>query len=128
MSNALDAMTADIEEIDAIIGQFLDFARGADEQKEEHELGEVLGSSPSTTRASAKDLRFNPPPGEAVPLRAHGGAPRRGEPGGQRAALRGEPWRSSSSRETQRWQSRCATSPRHSAAGVERLQAPVHAP
>src|SRR5882762_1380968 len=41
-SHTLDAMIADIDEIDAIIGQFLDFARGTNEQKDENELGEVL--------------------------------------------------------------------------------------
>jgi two-component system, OmpR family, osmolarity sensor histidine kinase EnvZ len=40
--HALDAMTADIEEMDAIIGQFLDFARGADEKKQEHDLPDLL--------------------------------------------------------------------------------------
>src|SRR5207237_2909518 len=39
-AQALDAMIADIEEIDAIIGQFLDFARGADEQQDEHDITE----------------------------------------------------------------------------------------
>ncbi|MGQ0546448.1 MAG: ATP-binding protein [Betaproteobacteria bacterium] len=38
---AADAMIADIDEIDAVIGQFLDFARGADEQKAEHDLDAV---------------------------------------------------------------------------------------
>jgi two-component system osmolarity sensor histidine kinase EnvZ len=37
-SAAADAMIADIDEIDAVIGQFLDFARGADEQKAENDL------------------------------------------------------------------------------------------
>ena len=37
-----DAMIADIDEIDAIIGQFLDFARGADEAKARNDLNEVL--------------------------------------------------------------------------------------
>jgi len=37
-----DAMIADIDEIDAIIGQFLDFARGADEAKAPNDLNEVL--------------------------------------------------------------------------------------
>jgi len=37
------AMIADIDEIDAIIGQFLDFARGANEQKSRQDLGAVVG-------------------------------------------------------------------------------------
>jgi two-component system, OmpR family, osmolarity sensor histidine kinase EnvZ len=36
------AMVADIEEIDGIIGQFLDFARGANEEKSRHDLGALL--------------------------------------------------------------------------------------
>jgi len=38
---AREAMIADIDEIDAVIGQFLDFARGADEQKSESDLDAV---------------------------------------------------------------------------------------
>jgi two-component system osmolarity sensor histidine kinase EnvZ len=34
-------MIADIDEIDAVIGQFLDFARGSDEQKSENDLDAV---------------------------------------------------------------------------------------
>ena len=56
--HALDAMTADIEEIDAIIGQFLDFARGADEQKEEHDIGELLGELAEHYARIGKDVRF----------------------------------------------------------------------
>jgi two-component system, OmpR family, osmolarity sensor histidine kinase EnvZ len=41
-SGATEAMTADIAEMDAIIGQFLDFARGADEEKAPHDLAGVL--------------------------------------------------------------------------------------
>jgi two-component system osmolarity sensor histidine kinase EnvZ len=37
-SSASDAMIADIVEMDSIIGQFLDFARGADEAKSEGDL------------------------------------------------------------------------------------------
>jgi two-component system osmolarity sensor histidine kinase EnvZ len=36
------AMVADIEEIDAIIGQFLDFARGANEEKSRQDLGALV--------------------------------------------------------------------------------------
>jgi len=41
-SSSSGAMIADIEEIDAILGQFLDFARGTDEQKTGQDLGLVL--------------------------------------------------------------------------------------
>ena len=39
---AADAIAADVEEMDAVIGQFLDFARGEDEAKEENDLRGVL--------------------------------------------------------------------------------------
>jgi two-component system osmolarity sensor histidine kinase EnvZ len=54
----VDAMTADIEEIDAIIGQFLDFARGTDEQKEEHDLGELLAELAEHYARIGKDVRL----------------------------------------------------------------------
>jgi two-component system osmolarity sensor histidine kinase EnvZ len=41
-SGAADAMIADIDEIDAIIGQFLDFARGANEQKSRQDLAALV--------------------------------------------------------------------------------------
>jgi two-component system osmolarity sensor histidine kinase EnvZ len=56
--NLVDAMTADIEEIDAIIGQFLDFARGTDEQKEEHDLGELLAELTEHYARIGKDVRL----------------------------------------------------------------------
>jgi two-component system, OmpR family, osmolarity sensor histidine kinase EnvZ len=40
--DATDAMIADIDEIDAVIGQFLDYARGENEQKLEFDLNKVL--------------------------------------------------------------------------------------
>jgi two-component system osmolarity sensor histidine kinase EnvZ len=51
-------MIADIDEIDAIIGQFLDFARGADEQKEEHDIGELLTELTDHYARIGKDVRF----------------------------------------------------------------------
>jgi two-component system osmolarity sensor histidine kinase EnvZ len=39
---AAEAISADVEEMDAVIGQFLDFARGEDEAKHEHDLRGVL--------------------------------------------------------------------------------------
>jgi two-component system osmolarity sensor histidine kinase EnvZ len=41
-ASAADAIAADVEEMDGIIGQFLDFARGEDEAKAEHDLRGVL--------------------------------------------------------------------------------------
>ena len=42
MRGDLAAMVADIEEIDATIGQFLDFARGVNEEKARQDLGALL--------------------------------------------------------------------------------------
>ena len=58
LQHSRDAMVADIEEIDAIIGQFLDFARGADEQKQEHDLGEVLDDLAEHYARIGKDVRL----------------------------------------------------------------------
>jgi len=57
-AHATDAMIADIDEIDAIIGQFLDFARGANEEKEEHDIGEVVGELAEHYLRVGKDVRF----------------------------------------------------------------------
>jgi two-component system, OmpR family, osmolarity sensor histidine kinase EnvZ len=56
--HARDAMVADIEEIDAIIGQFLDFARGENEEKEEHDIGEVLAELAEHYARIGKDVRL----------------------------------------------------------------------
>jgi two-component system osmolarity sensor histidine kinase EnvZ len=68
MRGAVGAMIGDIEEMDAIIGQFLDFARGVSEQKSRHdlsllieELGEHyarLGKAVSVKSAGAMPLTF----------------------------------------------------------------------
>ena len=58
--HATDAMTADIEEMDAIIGQFLDFARGADEKKEDHDLCALLSELVEHYGRIGKDVRFTP--------------------------------------------------------------------
>ena len=42
MRGDLGAMVTDIEEIDAIIGQFLDFARGVNEEKARQDLGALM--------------------------------------------------------------------------------------
>ncbi|HUQ74425.1 MAG TPA: ATP-binding protein [Burkholderiales bacterium] len=59
-AQALDAMTADIEEMDAIIGQFLDFARGADEKKEAHDLDGLLAELAEHYARIGKDVRYTP--------------------------------------------------------------------
>jgi two-component system osmolarity sensor histidine kinase EnvZ len=41
-AGAADAMIADIDEMDAIIGQFLDFARGVTEEKSEQDAGALV--------------------------------------------------------------------------------------
>jgi two-component system osmolarity sensor histidine kinase EnvZ len=57
-TSATDAMISDIDEIDAIIGQFLDFARGTDEQKEEHDLAELLAELTEHYARIGKDVRL----------------------------------------------------------------------
>ena len=57
-STASNAMISDIDEIDAIIGQFLDFARGTDEQKEEHDLADVLTELTEHYARIGKEVRF----------------------------------------------------------------------
>jgi two-component system osmolarity sensor histidine kinase EnvZ len=64
----LDAVVTDIEEIDAIIGQFLDFARGVNEEKARQDLGALmdevaehytrLGKKISLKRGGALPLAF----------------------------------------------------------------------
>ena len=52
------AMVADIEEIDAIIGQFLDFARGVNEQKARQDLGALLAEVAEHYARLGKDISF----------------------------------------------------------------------
>jgi two-component system osmolarity sensor histidine kinase EnvZ len=58
--HAIEAMTSDIEEMDAIIGQFLDFARGADEKKEEHDLRSLAAELTEHYARIGKDVRLAP--------------------------------------------------------------------
>ena len=59
-SQTTDAMIADIDEIDAIIGQFLDFARGTNEQKQQNDLDVLLGELAEHYARIGKDLRLIP--------------------------------------------------------------------
>ena len=59
-SGAADAMTADIEEMDVIIGQFLDFARGADEEKAEADLDAELEDLAQHYERVGRKLHFTP--------------------------------------------------------------------
>jgi len=54
------AMSADIDEIDAVIGQFLDFARGADEQKAEHDLDALAAEVAEHYRRINRSVVFHP--------------------------------------------------------------------
>ena len=58
-ANATDAIAADVEEMDGIIGQFLDFARGEDEQKQEGELRSVLEELAEHYGRLGKKLSFD---------------------------------------------------------------------
>ena len=56
---ATDAMIADIEEMDAVIGQFLDFARGTDEAKSLQDPNEVLFELEEHYARLGKKVRFD---------------------------------------------------------------------
>jgi two-component system osmolarity sensor histidine kinase EnvZ len=58
MRQTYDAMVADIEEIDAIIGQFLDFARGTNEQKQENDLDVLLAELAEHYARIGKEVRL----------------------------------------------------------------------
>jgi two-component system osmolarity sensor histidine kinase EnvZ len=64
---ATDAMAADIEEIDAVIGQFLDFARGADEAKAENDLDGLAAEVAEHYRRINRKVSFEP--GDVPPFR-----------------------------------------------------------
>ena len=54
-ADAARAMATDIDEIDAIIGQFLDFARGANEEKSRQDLRDLLDEIAASLRASGQE-------------------------------------------------------------------------
>ena len=58
-ATATDAMATDIEEMDAIIGQFLDFARGADEQKSAQDLNHVAADLAEHYARLGKNVVFH---------------------------------------------------------------------
>jgi two-component system osmolarity sensor histidine kinase EnvZ len=60
-------MIADIDEIDAVIGQFLDFARGSDEQKFENDLDAVAAEVAEHYRRINRKVSMAP--GELKPFR-----------------------------------------------------------
>jgi two-component system osmolarity sensor histidine kinase EnvZ len=62
-----EAMASDVDEIDAVIGQFLDFARGADEEQEENELNELLDELAGHYRRIHRQVSFRP--GRVPPFR-----------------------------------------------------------
>jgi len=66
--HSIDAMTSDIEEMDVIIGQFLDFARGADEKKEPHDLAALLSELSEHYARIGKDVRYTPKPLKPFPF------------------------------------------------------------
>jgi two-component system osmolarity sensor histidine kinase EnvZ len=59
-SSATDAMIADIVEMDAIIGQFLDFARGADEKKTESDLEAEISDLAQHYERIGKQVQYLP--------------------------------------------------------------------
>jgi two-component system, OmpR family, osmolarity sensor histidine kinase EnvZ len=62
-----EAMSADIAEIDAVIGQFLDFARGEDESMAEGDLNALAAEVVEGYRKRDTDIVFRP--GALRPLR-----------------------------------------------------------
>ena len=64
-SAAAGAMVADIDEMDAIIGQFLDFARGVNEQKKPQDLLELAEEVAEHYTRLGKDVSVT---GESAPL------------------------------------------------------------
>ena len=62
-----EAMVSDIDEIDAVIGQFLDYARGASEEKTENELNELLDELAGHYRRIHREVSFRP--GTVAPFR-----------------------------------------------------------
>ena len=64
---AAGAMVADIDEIDAVIGQFLDFARGSDERKSENDLDAVAGEVAEHYRRINRKVSLAP--GDLRPFR-----------------------------------------------------------
>jgi len=63
-------MVADIEEMDRIVGQFLDFARGNDETaREVVALDAVVEGVVARYRGAGRDVRFAPGAGMSMPLR-----------------------------------------------------------
>jgi two-component system osmolarity sensor histidine kinase EnvZ len=61
-------MTSDIEEMDAIIGQFLDFARGVDEKKETDDLAALVAELTEHYARLGKDVRLTPAALEPFPF------------------------------------------------------------
>jgi len=65
-----DGMVADIEEMDRIVGQFLEFARGDENATVERaDLNEVVQSVVARYRAGGRDVAFAPGPLPALALR-----------------------------------------------------------
>ena len=62
-----EAMVSDIDEIDAVIGQFLDYARGSNEDKAEGELNEMLDELAGHYRRIHREVSFRP--GSVPPFR-----------------------------------------------------------
>jgi two-component system osmolarity sensor histidine kinase EnvZ len=62
-----EAMVSDIDEIDAVIGQFLDYARGESEDKADNELNEMLDALAEHYRRIHRQVSFHP--GDAPPFR-----------------------------------------------------------
>ncbi len=63
-----DAMVADLDEIDAVIGQFLDYARGDQEQRKVEDLDVLLGEVGARYAKLGKAVSFTPGAPPPLPL------------------------------------------------------------
>ena len=126
-ADAARAIATDIDEIDAIIGQFLDFARGANEQKTRQDPRAVARRARRALLAPGQEHLREERRRRAVLLRAHGGAPRARQPDRQRAALCRRAGRSRAAQYARRGADRGAR-PRagHPARRDRAAEAPVH--
>src|SRR5688572_31958225 len=68
MRGDLGAMVTDIDEIDAIIGQFLDFARGVNEAKRREDLGELLEEVASHYTRLGKSVSYQHQSSVVIPF------------------------------------------------------------
>ena len=124
-----EAMALDIEEIDAVIGQFLAFARGEGEDQPQDDLDALVGELAEQYAAPRQARVVRARRRRAAALRPPGAAARDRQPGGQRAALRGRAGRAAHPRSQGRRDRRGARPrPRRAARRGRAAEAALHPP